>query len=299
MKSNFKNIFFLLVLIFCFQNTFAQKDSLRIKINSIINQAKADVGVALIGIENNDTLTFNDEIHYPMQSVFKFPLALKVLREVDNGKFSLDQKIHVKKSDLLPDTWSPLRKKYPDGNVDISLREILTLTVSLSDNNGCDILFRLLGGTDKVNKFVHDLGIKEMQIAANEEEMHKEWNVQFKNWALPSAMAQLLKKFAVDSILSKSSKDFLWDVMESTVTGSKRIKGQLPKGTKVAHKTGSSGTNNEGITAATNDIGIVTLPNGNHFVIVVFVSNSPADEKTRDKIISDISKAAWDYYLKK
>ena len=84
-----------------------------------------------------------------MQSVYKYPLALAILNQVDKGIFSLEQKIHIKKEDLLPDTWSPLRKKYPDGNADITLDELLNITVSQSDNNGCDILFRLIGGTEE------------------------------------------------------------------------------------------------------------------------------------------------------
>ena len=75
-----------------------------------------------------------------------------------------------------------------------------------------------------------------------------------------------------------------------------RIKGQLPEGTIVAHKTGSSDTNEEGIIGAANDIGIVTLPNGRHFAISVFVTNSKENDETNEKIISDIAKAAWDYF---
>ena len=85
--------------------------------------------------------------------------------------------------------------------------------------------------------------------------------------------------------------------MIETSTGKNRIKGQLPEGTIVAHKTGSSGTNEEGITAAANDMGIVTLPDGKHFAISVFVTNSKENDKTNEKIISDISKAAWDYFI--
>ena len=85
--------------------------------------------------------------------------------------------------------------------------------------------------------------------------------------------------------------------MRENETGKNRLKGQLPEGTVVAHKTGSSGTNKTtGITAAVNDIGIVFLPNGEHFFISVFVSNSKEDFDTNEKIIADISKAAWDYF---
>nr|ALG03739.1 beta-lactamase [uncultured bacterium] len=296
MKSKRRGyVFWVLVVIVCSQLGYAQHELLRTKIYGIIEKANGRVGAAIINLETLDTLTFNDDHHYPMQSVFKFPLALAVLNEVDKGNLSLNQKVHLKKEDLLPNTWSPLREKYPDGNVDITLSELLTYTVSISDNNGCDVLFRLVGGTEKVNQFVHSLGISEMEIAANEEEMHREWDVQFQNWTTPSAMGQLLYKFVDDSILSNDSKDFLWNIMVSTVTGPRRIKGQLPDGTIVAHKTGSSGINN-GIAAATNDVGIVTLPNGKQYIIVVFVSDSPDDENAREEIIAGIAKAAWDAF---
>jgi beta-lactamase class A len=297
MKSIFKNkIFGILLIFFCSRTVLAQDETLKARISGIIEHAKGKVGAAIENMENPDTLIFNNSIHYPMQSVFKFPLALAILNDVDKGIFSLDQKIHISKKELHPDTWSPLREKYPDGDVDITLGELITYTVSESDNNGCDILFQLAGGTAKVNRFVHKLGVREIEIVANEEDMHKDPEVQYKNWTTPTAMAQLLIKFACDSILSKTSKDFLWNVMTSTVTGPGRIKGELPGGTIVAHKTGSSGTNEKGVAAATNDAGIITLPNGKHIAIVVLIKDSRDDEKTRDRIITEIAKAAFDYY---
>ncbi|MBZ0198383.1 MAG: class A beta-lactamase, subclass A2 [Ignavibacteriaceae bacterium] len=298
MKSNIGNcIAIVLVIFFYSEVSFAQNELLRTEIAGIIAEANGQVGVAIEGLENGDTLTFNNNYHYPMQSVFKFPLALAVLSEVDKGSFSLDQKIYINKTDLLPNTWSPLREKYPNGNIDLPLSELLNYTVAVSDNNGCDILLRLIGGPAKVNQFVHNLGITDMQIVLTEEEMHKEWQAQYKNWSTPAAMAQLLTKFFRNSFLSETSRDFLWNIMASANTGLKRIKGNLPEGTIVAHKTGSSGTNDDGIAAATNDVGIVMLPNGKGFAIVVFVSDSPDDEITRDKIIADITKAVWDAYL--
>ena len=79
-----------------------------------------------------------------------------------------------------------------------------------------------------------------------------------------------------------------------TKTGPYRIKGQLPPGTPVAHKTGTSDTNKEGVAAAVNDVGIITLPDGKHVAIAVFVANSREDSATNEKIIADISRAVWD-----
>ncbi len=286
----------LLIIFISLRSIFPQDDNLKTKISNIIKQAKGTVGVAVIGIENHDTITINNNYKYPMQSVYKFPLALYVLRKVDEGKLSLDQKIHLTKENLLPNTWSPLHKKYPNANVDVALCEVLTYTITESDNNGCDILFQLVGGTANVNKYVHSLGIKEMSIAATEKEMHSAWNVQYKNYSTPLAMGKLFCKFAIDSILSSSNKDFLWNLLTKNVFGTNRIPALLPVGTIVAHKTGTSDVNDKGIAAATNDAGIVTLPNGKHYAIVVFISDSPENENFRNKLIADISKAVWDYF---
>jgi beta-lactamase class A len=286
------------VVIICFLpgNTFAQTDSLRTKIEHIIDRVRGRVGVAVIRFENNDSLAFSGNGRFPMQSVYKFPLALAVLHEVDRGKFALDQHIHITKADVLPNTWSPLREKYPDGNTNITLADLLIYTVSQSDNNGCDILFRLLGGPKTVDRYIHSLGVTDIAIVATEEEMHKGWDVQYRNWSSPAAMAQLLSMFYHDQILSRKSKEFLWQAMVKTETGARRIKGLLPAGTIVAHKAGSSGTNDDGITAATNDAGIVTLPNGKGVAIVVFVSDAASDERTCENVIAEIARAVWDAF---
>jgi beta-lactamase class A len=292
-------IFILSINRHAYSQTINAKDILSKKIDSICQTKKADIGVAILGLEDNDSFTRNKNKKYPMQSVYKLHLALAVLNEVDKGKLALNQPILVKKSDLLPNTWSPMRDKYPEGNVYLFLSEILSYSVSNSDNNACDILFRLVGGTKKVHKYIRKLGIKNVSIEATEEEMSKDWSIQFKNTTKPFSTVQLLKKFYKEPILSKARGGFLWEIMTETTTGPNKIKGLLPKEVEVAHKTGASGTNKEGITAASNDIGIVILPNGKHFAIAVFVANSKEDTAANDRIIAEITKAAWDYFMAK
>jgi beta-lactamase class A len=83
--------------------------------------------------------------------------------------------------------------------------------------------------------------------------------------------------------------------MTESTPGANRLKGLLPAGAVVAHKTGTSGAQ-KGITAATNDIGIITLPNGEHLALAVFVSDSPADEATREGVIAKVALAVWDKF---
>jgi beta-lactamase class A len=275
---------------------FSQSISLKQKITDYLQTKKAEVGVALYEIESGDTLTIDDNKQYPMQSVYKFHLALAVLKQVDQGKFKLDQKIVVAKSDLLPKTWSPIRDKYPDGNVELTLAEILEFTVSKSDNNGCDLLFRLLGGPEKVNQSIHSLGVKKINIAFTEDEMHQSFDAQYSNWTTPYATVELLKSLYEGKLLSKKSTDFLMQVLINTSTGLNRIKGLLPEGTIVAHKTGTSGANDAGVISAVNDVGIITLPNGQHLALAVFVSYAKETEAECEKIIAEVSKMVWEVF---
>jgi len=133
-------------------------------------------------------------------------------------------------------------------------------------------------------------------VATTEKEMGRDESVQYRNWSTPEGMAGLLRQLHEGREVSASSRTLLLKFLTETSVGLHRIKGLLPAGTPVAHKTGSSRTVN-GLTAATNDAGIVTLPDGRHLVIVVFVSDSKADDATREAVIAKISRAAWDYFV--
>ncbi|OKS87060.1 Extended-spectrum beta-lactamase PER-1 [Mucilaginibacter polytrichastri] len=278
-------------------NCSAQSETLRNHIAEIAKEAKGIVGVSVLNIETGDTLSYNGYKHFPMQSVMKYPIAITVLHEIDKGKFTIDQPIHVDKSDYY-DTYSPLKDKYPEGNINVSIKELLSYMVSLSDNIACDVLLKTLGGTDKVDAYMHTIGINNIAIKASEYQMAQAWDVQFTNWVQPKELTRLLKISFKPDFLSPPSYAYLWKIMQATSTGPKQIKGLLPEGTIVYHKTGRSGTNAQGISAATNDVGIITLPDGIHLAIAILLSNSSVDMPTRESVIARIAKAAYDNAVK-
>ncbi|HJP63173.1 MAG TPA: class A beta-lactamase, subclass A2 [Mucilaginibacter sp.] len=276
----------------------AQDKELLNQIKTISADSKGIVGVSILGLESRDTLNYNAQSRLVMHSVFKFPIAMTVLNLVDKGKYKLNQKIKIRKGDMLPaKMYSPLRDKYPDG-AEIPLSEILGYMVSQSDNTACDFLLKKIGGPKVVNDYIHSLGVKGISIVASETDMASAWEVQYTNWAKPAELVHLLDIFYSGKALSKESNDFLMKIMLATTTGPNRLRGLLPKDAVIAHKTGTSPTNAEGLSPATNDIGIITLPNGKHIAIVVMVCNSKADEATRDTVIAKIAKAAWGTYGK-
>lgn len=284
----------LLLLLFCAKISFSQ--SLENTFRQLLKDRNATVGISIYDFKTKKTYGINQTEHFPMQSVFKFHIALAVLDLIDKGKLTLTQKVYISKERMQPDWYSPLRDKYPQGNVKLTLAEILKPTVSESDNVGCEVLLDLIGGPKVVDDYLKKIGMKDVQIKHNETVMQASWEPQFENYSSPNSAVELLKALNNGKILSSKSKAYVKKMLLETSTGPNRLRGLLPKGTVVAHKTGTSGTNKQtGEMAAVNDIGIITLPNGNQFAIAVFVSKSKEKIETNEKIIAEIAKATYDY----
>lgn len=269
------------------------KNELHVQIEHIVQAAQGRVGVTASVLETGELVTLNGDQRFPMQSVYKFPIGMAVLAQVDQGTLQLDQQIRVETSDFVSNLQhSPIRDEHPQG-VELSLAELLKYMVSESDGTACDVLLNLLGGPDVVTQYLRDLGINDITVANTEKEIGQDRAVQYRNYATPDAAVILLRALYEKQGLSDSSQRVLLRLMTETPTGLQRIKGLLPDGTVVAHKTGTSRTV-DGVTAATNDVGLVTLPNGQHLAIAVFVSDSTANNTIREAVIAKVARAAWD-----
>jgi beta-lactamase class A len=109
--------------------------------------------------------------------------------------------------------------------------------------------------------------------------------------AMPDAMVTLLARIYRKDLLKPESAELLLDIMRRCRTGEARLKGMLPLGTEVAHKTGTIG-------GTTNDVGIVTLPdNAGHVAIAVFVKQSDKETAARERVIAEVARAVHDYFL--
>jgi len=288
----------LLISFLSFQAFAQTTNDLKQQLNQIIASKNATVGISIKSIEDKDTLSINGNLKAPMMSVFKFHIALTVLSQVDEGKLSLDQKIFIKKKDLHENTWSPMREDYPEGNIYMTLDKLLRYMVSHSDNNGCDILINLAGGTKVIQKFINKQGIKDFVIKVNEKQMES-WKNLYVNTTTPLATTELLEKFYKGEILKENTTIYLYEIMVETSRGITWMKAGLPEGTELAHRTGMSGTNDDNLRVAMNDIGIVKLPNGKHFILSVYLKEITEKQEDTEQIIADIAKVTWDYFTKK
>jgi len=292
-----KMLFLISVSVISIQIHAQSIERLRKEIQQIIASKNATVGISIKNIEDKDTLSINGNSMMPMMSVFKFHIALAVLDQVDKGKLKLNQKFFIKKEDLLPGTWSPIQEEFPNGNIDLTLDQLLKYTVSHSDNNGCDILLRILGGTEPVQKFINQQGIKDFTIKVNEQQMSN-WDNLYLNVTTPIATTALLEKFYNGKVLKENTSQYLYQIMTETSRGLTWMKAGLPDRTELAHRTGISSTNENKLRAAMNDVGIFKLPNGKHIILSVYLKNITEERTDTEKLIADIARATYNYYSK-
>ncbi|HEX8254946.1 MAG TPA: class A beta-lactamase [Thermoanaerobaculia bacterium] len=246
-------------------------------------KSDAVIGVSAIHLESGRRLAIRDTERFPMGSVYKFPIALTVLRRADSGTLQLDREIMIEPKDFAPG-WSPLRDKAAGRPIVLSVRELLRQMVSISDNTASDALLRLVGGSISVTRRMAELGFGGIRIDRSEAEMARDltkpggverYAIDVRDTASPQAMAELLVAFwQRRDGLSKESHDLLVDWMSHSQTGSRRIKAAVRRAT-VTHKTGT-------MPGTVNDVGIITSPDGKHHIAIAVFTKASRRDKTAE-----------------
>ncbi len=284
------------------------------------------VGIAAIHLETGRAAYLSRHEPFPMASTYKVPVAVRLLSLVDRGELRLDSLVALTAADLHPGSGT-LSELLDDPGVILSVRNLLELMLLISDNSATDIVMRLAGGPEVITQHLRDLGIEGISVdrptvnlianylgidelppadaldpegfralyeettPESREAAARTFDADPRDTATPEGMGELLRRLWEGDLLSDSSTALLLDIMTRSTTGRARIKGLLPPGTDVAHKTGTIG-------GTTNDVGIVTLPHdAGHVVTVVFVKESEREVSERERAIAHIARAAHDFFL--
>lgn len=280
------------------------------------------LGVAIRHIESGREVFFQADNRYPMGSTFKLPLAIELLRRVDAGTLSLDKSIVVQANDLRPGSGKIAHAfGEPRGK---TVRELLEAMMIHSDNTATDILWREVGGAKPIMERLQTLGVDGISVSrptgpllaashglgllpsgvsltpARHEEIAATLSKSERaanrraflksdlDTATPAAFVDLLQKFWLGQTLSEKSTALLIALMLRCETGKGRIRAGVPRGTKVAHKTGTLQP------FATNDVGIVYLPGrSGHLIVAVFLRESTKTDAEEERVIAAVAKAAY------
>ncbi|MGQ0539019.1 MAG: class A beta-lactamase [Gemmatimonadaceae bacterium] len=285
------------------------------------------VGAGIIHLETGRELYVNGDEAFPMASTYKVPIAVQLLTRVDSGTLRLDSMIALKGSDLHPGSGT-LSNLLDDPGVVLSVRNLLELMLLISDNSATDIMLRTAGGSGAVNARLATLGVTGISVDRPTDELiadaigvkdlpsrEERSLAKFRalaaavsdsaqriaarvfyddrrDTATPRGMAKLLQTVWQRKALGGANSDLLLDIMLRCETGPNRIKGLLPPGTRVMHKTGTLSI------GVANDVGIIELPDkAGHVVVALFVKESRRDAATQERAIAQIARSAYDYFL--
>jgi beta-lactamase class A len=245
---------------------------------------------------------------------------------VEKGEIRLDHVIQIEVNDLRPGS-GILTDLLNQPGLALSIRNLMELMLLISDNTASDLVLRLAGGPEAVTARMRAVGIEGMDINRTTAQVLADWvgvkslppeaewspslflrlfravtpedgraaaarfDMDPRDTATPEAMATLLARIYRQDVLAPDSSELLLDIMRRSRTGEARLKGLLPPGTVVAHKTGSIG-------GTTNDVGLITLPeDAGHLAIVIFVKSSTEAVSARERAIAEIGRTVYDFFL--
>lgn len=264
----------------------------------IAAQARGRVGVACALPGRFLDCNLNAAEALPMQSVYKLPIAMTTLHAVQEGHLELSQKLRFVPSAMAArDEYSPLRDAHPRGAVEVTVEQLLRRAVSESDNVACDVLLRAVGGPAAADAYVRSLGIEGIHIRDNEKTVDGDERLQYRNSAEPRALVALLRRLVDRAPLSAEHTRMLLGWMANSHSGDERLRAQLPPGTLVADKTGTAGQGRSTMNA-TNDAGLITLPDGERLAVAVQVADAQAPFRVRQRVIAEIGHAVWEAALR-
>ena len=291
------------------------------RIELITDELAGEVGFAATISGADTVISLNGDEPFPMASTFKVAIAVAVLTRVDKGELRLDQLV-----DITPDMYvvgsNVLAQNFVHPGLKLSVANLIEIMIIESDNSATDIIIKLAGGPAAVTKNLRDIGINGQRIDRNTAEIIRDFaklpgpatvavadeaakadpdfesraddiNLDFekdpRDQSTPKAMLDLLLAIDNGTALSAESRDFLIGSMSRTRTGKGRLKGMLPEGTPVEHKTGTVG-------GVANDVGYVTFPDGRRMVIAVFTKSSTTPAADQERAIAETASTLYDYY---
>lgn len=282
------------------------------------------LGVGLMNLESGQNYLFNGERRFPMQSVFKLPLAAAVLGEIDTGKILSSERIFLIDKQLSPQH-SPIAAAWP-GRREYTVGELLEAMVVDSDNTAADVLMKRIGGPGaltawlttkyltgiRVDRYQRELqpqihgmasfrpawrdpaayaAAREKAPAATRAAAMAAYMADPRDTASPRGMLEFLQKLDRRDLMSVASSRLLLEMMGRTTGGAARLKAGLPADARLSHRPGTADFA-QGRSPAHNDVGIFTLADRRAYAVAVFLSGATLDDAGRDALIARVARAA-------
>jgi len=269
---------------------------LQANIDRITRSVNAKWGIYIKCVETGEEIAINADETMDTMSVIKIPLMAEVFRQIEAGKFSLTDRVTLKESDRRPGT-GVIRSL--DAGASLTIKDLITLMIIVSDNSATDMLFEKVGGVEPVNKLMQSYGLTTIKATAPSDVWFKALRAEPDLWKFhtegktpyglssPRDMGKLLEKIHKGDVVTKQASEQMLQIMRGQVYSSR-----LPKyvtGFRVPHKTGDF------LPYIGNDVGILESAN-RHIVISVFTARHDGIGPNLEDAIGRIAEQVANYF---
>jgi beta-lactamase class A len=235
---------------------------LETRIAATATENPGEYGIAALDLATGELIGVNTDMAFPMASTMKIAVAAAYLADVDAGSRSLDDTI-----------------------AGTSAYALMDRMMVRSDNHATDLLIARLGGPDAVNGWLRENRFEDIRVDRTIAQLlaarRDLWEDE--DTSTPRAMLELLRRLDAGELLSATSRATLLDMMRRCSTGRNRIKGLLPDGAVVEHKTGT-------LNGYSSDVGFITLPTGQRLAVAFFARGGD----NRPAVIATAARAIYD-----
>lgn len=304
--------------------------ALQARLDELVAAYGEEVGVAVTDVATGWTAGVDQDRAYPQQSVSKLWVAIAVMKAADQGR--LDPYGWVTLTDADRSVFfQPVAYKIGSAGYATPISDLLRRALVESDNAANDRLMRELGGPDGVAETLTEMGLTGVKVGAYERDLQARtaglvwqadygigWNFQAARAALPmphrqaamdayladpldgSAPAEITTALAALSrgeLLSKASTEHLIGLMAQARTGPRRLKGGLPAGWAIAHKTGT-GQDFRGASVGINDVGLLTAPDGRVYAVAVMMRHTRQPVPARLAFMQSVTRAVAEEWIR-
>ncbi|MFP5394599.1 MAG: serine hydrolase [Alphaproteobacteria bacterium] len=305
-------------------NCAPRPEALQQELNRIAASFQGKVGIGVTQAGCDWVVGARQDEFFPQQSVSKLWVALSVLDAVDRGAVRLDQPLTLRPDDLVvfnqPMRWRLLE----EGSLTLPVQTLLQSSLSLSDNLANDKLLWTVGGPDHVRGVLKDRGLEGIRFGPGERLLQSsiaglQWTpelAQGSNFndarerlpveqrqallsryvadpmdgATPAGVSKALGQLAMGDLLSPDTTQVMLDIMAHSRSGPRRLKGGVPAGWKVYHKTGT-GQELRGTATGYNDVAVFVAPNGTAYGVAVMIAETRQPIPARMEMMHAVSRA--------
>lgn len=271
---------------------------LQAHIERIAQSVNAEWGIYIKSLETNEEIAINADKPMDTMSVIKIPLMVEAFTQIEAGKFKLGDHYSLKKEDFRPGTGII---QYLDEGDTLTVKDLLTLMINVSDNTATDLMYARVGGPEAVTRAMQAMGLQSikapayakawfdaLRAAPSRDQFHRDGLHPF-GLASPRDIGRLLEKIERGEAVSRQASDLMLQMMRSQL-----YRTRIPKyvtGFQIPHKTGDF------LPYIGNDVGVLESADGRqHIIMSVFTAHHFGVGTYLEDAIGRIAEQVADYY---